>query len=307
MMRCQGQRQGSNIGLWVTLWLAVLVLSPTVVSATSLLPLVTQQAQTLPDGVAEATIGLAYSGDGRFPGFIESGALRRQTVLQAPQLGFNIGVGNWAEFQASYETVYLDEQAANGQTNTQFGGGDARIFTKLHFVGETQHIPGMGIWFGTKLPDATRSSLLGTDDADFGADFVLSKDFGMFAAHANLGIFLLGNSGPVIGNGFTAGGQDDLFNYNLALVSQPLGASEAGATALRLMAEFTGASGSRFGNDRDAMRFGLQMNRGRGTVYLGVSAGLITASENIGASTGFIYTFEPSTLLAWLKEGPSTP
>ena len=300
MMRWQWLRYGRSFVVFV-------ILSSTAVaaSAASLLPLVTQQVQTLPEDVAEVTLGLAYSGNGRFPGFIESGQLRRQTVVQAPQLGFNIGVGDWAEFQASYETIYLDEQAANGQTNTQFGGGDARVSTKLHFLSETARRPGVGMWLGTKLPNATRSSGLGTDDTDFGADVLLSKDFGALAAHANLGIVLLGNSGPFIGNDFTAGGQDDLFNYNLAVVSKPLGASAAGATALRLLAEFTGASGSRFGNDRDALRFGLQMTRGPGTLYLGVSAGLITANENIGASTGFIYTFEPATLFDWLKEEPS--
>ncbi len=301
MTRWQWHPFGSTLVVFVILSTAV------VAPAASLLPLVTQQAQTLPAGVAEATVGLAYSGDGRYPGFIEAGQLRRQTVVEAPQLGFNIGVGNWAEFQASYETVYLDEQAANGQTNNQFGGGDARIFTKLHFVNETARRPGIGMWFGTKLPNATRDSGLGTDDTDFGADFVLSKDFGVVATHLNLGIVLLGNTGPFIGNDFTAGGQDDLFNYNLAVVSKPLGADKTGATMLRLMAEFTGASGSRFGNDRDALRFGLQMTRGPGTLYMGVSAGLITASENVGASTGFIYTFEPSTWFDWLKDDTSTP
>jgi hypothetical protein len=67
------------------------------------------------------------------------------------------------------------------------------------------------------------------------------------------------------------------------------------------MGEFTGADGSRFGNDRDALRCGLQATRGAGTFYLGVSAGLITASENIGANAGFIYTFEPATLFEDLK------
>jgi hypothetical protein len=291
---------------WVA-WAMVVpvVLAPAVATAASLLPLVTQEVQTLPNDTAEATFGVAYSGDGRFPGFIDPGTLRHQTVVHAPQLGFNLGVGNWAEFQASYELIYLDEETSSGQTNTQYGGGDARVFTKLHFTNETARLPGVGLWFGTKLPNATRSSLLGTDDTDFGADAVLSKDFGPVAAHANLGILLLGNSGPLIGNSFTAGGQDDLVNYNLAVVSKPLSAIGAGTLPLRLMAEFTGATGSRFGNDRDALRFGLQMVRGPATFYLGVSVGLITASENIGASGGFVYTFEPSTLFEAFKQDTS--
>jgi hypothetical protein len=311
MMRRQRQRYGSTFAVFGMLWLAPVglalvglapvvlapaVLAPGVASAASLLPLATEQAQTLPSGMAEATIGLAYFNDGRFPGFVPPGALRRQTLIEGPQLGFNIGIGDWAEFQASYETIYLDEQAANGQTNTQFGSGDARFFTKFRFARETEHFPGLGMRFGTKLPDATRGSRLGTDDTDFGADVLLSKDFGPLAAHLNLGILLLGNSGSTIGQTFTAGGQDDLFDYNLAVVSKPLGAGTTGATMLRLVAELTGLAGSRYGNDRTAMRFGLQLNRGAGTMYLGTSAGLVTASENIGASAGFIYTFDPASL-----------
>lgn len=302
MIRCQWQRYGSSfVGFMMLSSIA------TVASAASLLPLATQQVQTLPDGVAEATIGFAYAHDGNFPGFIDAGALRRQDVVEAPQLGFNIGVGDWAEFQMSYETVYLDEQAANGQTNTQFGGGDARIFGKMHFVGETERLPGMGLWFGTKLPNATRSSLLGTDDTDFTADVLLSKDFGPLAVHANLGVILLGNSGPVIGNSFSAGGQDDLFNYNVAVVSKPFGATVPGATTLQLLAEFTGADGSRFGNNRDALRGGLRMTRGAGTLYLGVSAGLVTASENVGVNGGFTYSFDAASLFASLKREFTEP
>jgi hypothetical protein len=304
MMRWLWQRRGSTFMNLVMPLLAALALHPAVVSAASLLPLVTQQVQTLPNGVAEVVMGLSYSNDGRFPGFIPAGALRGQTVLQAPQLGFNIGVGDWAEIQASYETIYLDEQAANGQTNTQFGGGDARMFTKIHILNETRRFPGLGLWFGTKLPNATRTSLLGTDDTDFTFDGVLSKDFGPVSTHANLGIVLLGNSGPLIGNSFTAGGQDDLFNYNLAVVSKPLGATESGATTLRVLAEYTGASGSRFGNDRDAMRLGMQMTRGPGTLYLGVSGGLITDSENVGVNAGFLYTFDAARLFDDLRGDP---
>ena len=306
MMRRQWQRYGNSLavsGLWRTApWAFALLLvtaavaTPTAAAAASLLPLTTEQAQTLPSGTAEAIIGLAYFDDGRYPPFTPAGALRRQTLIEGPQLSFHIGAGDWAEFQASYETIYLDEQATNGQTNKQFGGGDARFFAKFRLRRESERFPALGMRFGTKLPDATRDSRLGTDDTDFGGDVLLSKDFGPLVAHANLGILLLGNSGPTIGHSFQAGGQDDLFDYNLAVVSQPLGAKESGATTVRLMAELTGFSGSHYGNDRNAVRFGLQMTRGAGTIYLGTSAGLVTASENIGASAGFIYSFDAASL-----------
>jgi hypothetical protein len=40
------------------------------------------------------------------------------------------------------------------------------------------------------------------------------------------------------------------------------------------------------------------MQRGAGSLYLGASAGLITGSENIGASAGFIYRFDLGDLLS---------
>ena len=274
------------------------LLGPAAVHADSLLPLVTEQAQTLPSGVAEASIGVAYFDDLRFPAFTPPGVLRSQTLVKGPQLGFRIGAGGWAEIQAAYETIYLDEQATTGETNRQFGSGDVRLFTKVRLVHEGERFPGVALRFGAKLPNASRSARLGTDDTDFGIDGLASRSFGPVAAHINLGLLLLGNSGPTIGNSFQAGGQDDLVNYAVALTSAPLGASVAGATQLTVLGEFAGQTGSRFGNDRAAARLGLQLTRGAGTIYLGVSAGLVTASENLGASAGFSYRFEPGKLLS---------
>jgi hypothetical protein len=273
------------------------IAAPAVARAYSLLPLVTEEAQTLPSGVAEGILGVAYFKDLRFPAFTPAGALRSQTLLGLPQFGFRIGAGGWVEIQASYEVLYLDETAANGQTNWQYDSGDIRLSTKGWIARQRGFWPALGVRFGTKLPNASRKRGLGTDDTDFGIDALVSEDFGPCAVHANMGLLLLGNSGPIIGHSFDAGGQDDLFNYSLAVTSAWLGQPAPGAALLRLVAELAGQTGSRFGNDRTAIRAGLQIQQGHGTVYLGVSTGLITASENIGASTGFIYTFEPGKLL----------
>jgi hypothetical protein len=275
---------------------------PAAAVASSLLPLVTEEAATLPSGVAEVTLGVAYFKDLRFPPFTPPGALRSQTLIELPQIGFRIGAGDWAEIEATYETLYLDEEQTSGETNRQFGSGDARLFTKVRLKREGERFPGIGLRFGTKLPNANRGSRLGTDDTDFGVDALASKTLGPLSAHVNLGLLLLGNSGPTIGQSFSAGGQDDLFNYAVALTSAPLGGAAPGAVSLRVLGELAGQTGSRFGNDRTALRFGIQMQRGAGTVYLGVSAGLVTASENLGASTGFIYRFEPGKLFGGDEE-----
>ncbi|MFI5396354.1 MAG: hypothetical protein ACHQ9S_12550 [Candidatus Binatia bacterium] len=264
----------------------------------SLLPLAAEQVETLPHGVAEAVLGVDYFRNLRFPPFTPPGALQHQDLVGIPQFGFHIGAGGWAEIQASYETLYLNEEAANGKKNWQFGSGDLRMFTKVRLTHEGETLPAFGIRFGAKLPDANRKDRLGTDDTDFGADVLVSKNLGPVTAHVNLGILLLGNSGPTIAtsNGFKAGGQDDTFHYDVAVVSPPLGLVEPGSVTVRLVGELAGLSFTHYDNAQEALRAGLQAQRGPGTFYLGASVGLIAGSEDFGASAGFIYTFEPGKL-----------
>lgn len=292
-------RSRRTVPLWaLSLVVSIAVGVPAPTWAYSLLPLTTEEAQTLPSGVVEGTLGINYFRNLRYPPFTPPGIIRSQTLMGLPQVAFRVGAGGWAEFQASFDMLYLDETAVNGKTNKQYGGGDARIFTKLWFMRERNLWPALGMRFGTKLPNATRSSRLGTDDTDFAAAALLSKTLGPLTAHANLGILLLGNSGPSIGNSFAAGGQDDIFTYTLGVASKPLGAVTAGAITLRLLGEINGQTGSHFNNDLSDIRVGLQMQRGAGTLYLGVSTGLISASEDVGASAGFTYTFDSATLFA---------
>jgi hypothetical protein len=288
--------RGRRVRIWgeaVALATVLCLWWPATARAYSLLPLVTEQAETLPRGVAETTIGIAYSKDMRFPPFTPRNTLQSQTLVEIPQLGFRIAAGSWAEIEATYETIYLDEQAENGQTNWQFGSGDMRISTKVRLLRERNGWPALGLRFGTKLPNANRSARLGTDDTDFWADALVSKHLGPIEAHVNLGLLLLGNSGPTIGHSFQAGGQDDLVDFAVGVASQPLGRVQDGGVTLRLLGEVAGQVGSRFGNDRSALRIGLQMERGPGRIYIGASRGLVVGSERIGLSAGFIYTFEP--------------
>ncbi|MFQ5667379.1 MAG: hypothetical protein ACE5I7_13250 [Candidatus Binatia bacterium] len=258
--------------------------------AYSLLPLVTEDARPLPNGVAEVSLGIAYFKDLRFPAFTPPRSLRSQDLLGLPQSGVRIGAGDWVEIQATYEALYLDERAADGKKNSKFGSGDLRLFTKVRLMREADLLPALGLRFGTKLPNASQSDRLGTDETDFGADVLASKSVGLLTAHVNLGLLLLGNPG-------SSGGQDDLFNYALGLSSLPLGTTQVGGINIKLLGELAGLAGSRFDNDRTAVRVGLQMQRGPATLYIGVNTGLVTASENLGVSTGFVYTFEPAKLL----------
>ena len=284
--------------LALSLVVAIVASVPGATFAYSLLPLATEEAQTLPSNVIEATLGLNYFRNLRYPPFTPPSIISSETLMSLPMVVFRVGVGGWAEFQASYEMLYLDETAVNGATNTQYGGGDARIFTKLWFMRERDLWPALGLRFGTKLPNASRPNGLGTDDTDFAAAGLASKTLGPLTVHMNLGILLLGNSGPIIGNSFGAGGQDDLVTYAIGIASRPLGTFSEAAIAVRLLGEINGQTASRFDNDLSDIRVGLQLQRGHGTLYVGVSTGLVSGSEEIGANAGFTYAFDPITLFA---------
>ena len=265
--------------------------------AAALLPLHLEEAATLPSGTAEATLGASYFDGLRFPPFTRDadpsetglGRAHSQSLLAAPQLGFRIAAGNWAEIQAAFEMLLLHETRPDEGTVTQFGTGDARLFTKVSIIRERRIVPAFGFRFGTKLPNANRKDRLGTDDVDFGADVLASKYLGPVGVHANLGLQLLGNPGPTAG-------QDDLFSYTIGFATRPLGKNAPGATQVRFLGEIDGLTGSRFDNARSAARLGVQF---RGPVlawFAGVSAGLIHQSENVGFSTGVIWTFQPASL-----------
>jgi hypothetical protein len=269
---------------------AVATLVPAGAWASSLLPLTTETAETLPRGTVEAAVGVAYFDDMRFPFFTPPDTLRRQTLLGLPQLAVHVGAGNRVEIQARYELLYLDEETSAGATNSDYGTGDARIFTKVRLMHERGLWPALGVRFGVKLPNAGKDDRRGTDEADFGIDALASRTFGPLTAHVNLGILLLGNPGSLIGNSYDSGGQDDLVAYAVGVNSTPV--LTRADTDLRLLGEVVGVTGSHYDNDRTSARVGLQVHHAALTVYAGVSAGLDTGAENVGASAGVTYAFE---------------
>jgi hypothetical protein len=270
----------------------LLGIAPARSRAASLLPLDAEEAATLPSGSAEVVLGAQYSRNERFPAFTPAGVILHQNLVRGPQIALRIAAGSWAEVQAQFEMIHLDEETSDGNSRDKYGAGDARLHTKVRILRERGWRPAFGVRFGTKLPNANRNDRLGTDETDFDIAALASKDFGPLAAHVNLGLSLLGNPGPELGaTTRSGGGQDDLFTYDVALTSHALA---TGGWSFRLLGEVVGQTGSRgdFGNDRTAARLGVQTSRGGLTAYLGSSIGLVTASENYGFSGGLIYAFE---------------
>ncbi|MCX8070829.1 MAG: hypothetical protein N3C12_00010 [Candidatus Binatia bacterium] len=265
----------------------------------SLAPLNAYDAAILPDGRAELTVSAAYARDERFPFFTAPGALRRQDRWAVPQLGFRAGAADWVEIEAQYEAIYLDEQTTRGQTNWQYGSGDARLHTKVRVRAEDATWPALAVRFGTKLPNANKDDRLGTDETDFDLLALVSKEAGPLRLHTNLGILLLGNPGELLGRRFGPGGQDDLFVYALAVEGPLWGREQSGASQFQLLAELSGLAGSRFGNDRTRAAAGMRVVHGPMAFFFGATAGLDTASENFGLRFGMSYSWD---LGAWVEK-----
>ena len=171
-------------------------LAPTA-RAASLLPIRTEDARALPHGHAEAVLGIDYFKDLRFPDFTPSGSISSQDLYSLPRIGLNFGLGDWVEVQASYELLYLDETLGyGGGSDTKYGSGDARLFTKVYLLAEHDWWPAAGVRFGAKLPNANVDDRLGTDEIDFMIEALATKDLGAMTVHLNLGLALLDNPGP---------------------------------------------------------------------------------------------------------------
>jgi len=258
-----------------------------------LAPLTVETATTLPSGQIDVALGASYFRNRRFPPFTPSGFIHSQNLTTVPELGLRAAVGGMVEIQASYEFIDLDENTQDGHHDT-YGGGDARLFTKIYAVRERTWIPALGVRFGTKLPNANASDRLGTDAIDFFIQALGSKQVGPIALHLNLGIALLDNPD---GNG-----QDDLFTYAFGLVSPALALDAASEWGIRFLTEAAGQTGSRFSNNGNAVRAGLQVLHGGLTLYAGASAGLNSAAEKYGVMGGAIYAFNVERLAALFAE-----
>src|SRR5262245_12902340 len=125
--------------------LVALLAIPCLAHALSLLPLATQEARTLPNGKSEAILSVGYASGLWFPPFTQPGTVCCQQIVSAPTLGFNIGLGSRVEVQASYELLLNDETILGQGHQSNYGSGDARLFTKVLVFHEDGWIPALGV------------------------------------------------------------------------------------------------------------------------------------------------------------------
>lgn len=268
--------------------LVLLLLAAAPLRAEWLAPLEAETAETIGGGQAEIGLGASYFNDARYPPFTPRGEIKWQSLTAVPELAFRIAPADVVEIQMSYELLALDQNTVSDGKTSTYGGGDARLFTKLWAVRERTWIPATGVRFGVKLPNASKADHLGTDETDFLIQILGSKRFGDWATHLNLGLAILGNPGFA---GASSEGQDDLFTYDLAVVSPTLGAAAGAGWGARGLLELVGQTGSRFDNDYTEIRGGPQVMWGGWTFYFGASANLEGAAARYGLSGGAFYRF----------------
>lgn len=197
-------------------------------------PLITEPVNTVTDGQLQIQLGFEFLQDNTYRLSGLEGDLSRLGVV-----GARLGVGERAEVQifgTVQEFLNVEERfnAPNSEVvdfagNSTSDFGDLVLATKLR-LREDDGIPGIGFRFGTKLPNASNESGLGTDETDFFASVLLDRTFKKLQLISNLGIAILGD--PV-----SPASQDDLLTYGLALVV-PL------ESRIELVADFYGRAGA---------------------------------------------------------------
>ncbi|MBI2026591.1 MAG: hypothetical protein HYS98_02100 [Deltaproteobacteria bacterium] len=196
-------------------------------------------------------------------------------LLLGPMLYFDMGLGDIADFHASWDGYRsLKEDSQFGNTGEW---GDPYFHTKLRLL-HGQDVPTVAISFGAKEPAASDESHLGTDQADLFIVTHFSKPFLSTLCHINFGLGIYGDQ-----NGLAR--QKDAVMYSGLVEYELMPGFEMG---WELAGQFK-ESGSDL--NRGVMRLGLKKNISqKWDVHLLGSAGFISQSEEWGLLMGIQYS-----------------
>lgn len=191
------------------------------------------------------------------------------TLVAGPTLEFQLGLSEKAEFETQWDMIRFMKT----EDSSTHDISDVSFFTNLNFIPENI-FPSFGIRLGTKLPNASDETHVGTDLTDAFIWAVSGKQFGAFHTFSNLGVEIIGNP---------KGGQDDALSYGLGSVV-PLSQNLKWAMEI---------SGRYFQPDhpinQSSLRMGFDLTLktlNAWQVDFGVSTGLISQSESWGAQVG---------------------
>jgi hypothetical protein len=238
------------------------------------LPLLTDSPVVLPPGYLQIDLGLKFLHRQNFP-FSRFSEHFDRDVLSLPTVGINFGLGKRVELQLTYEVLFVEEEEFRIQE--KWKSGDLAFFTKIELLKERRYVPGMGIKLGAKLPNASDTYRVGTDETDLSLAALFEKTFSAFSLNANVGLLILGNP-------FSNATQDDLLSYGIAC-QIPRGQS------LIYRLEVAGQALGTAHNERASVVGTLLFRNGNLTWNIVSRVGLFENSEDWGISGGVQWTF----------------
>ncbi len=264
-----------TIGL---IFILFLCLNAFPVFAWNQLPLLTDSPRVLPVGQVQFGVGIQFLSHKNFPFSAFSEDFARD-VLSLPMLGVNFGVGKRVELQVTYEFLFVEEEEL--KIKERWKSGDLAFFTKLELLEERRRFPGMGIKFGAKLPNASDTYRVGTDETDLAFSALFGKTFSTLTVNANLGLLILGNP-------FANARQDDLLEYGIAWTIP-------WKHHITYTTEIAGQTFGTSHNESASAVFHVDFEDGALTWNISGRVGLLKNSENWGISGGVRWTFEGLT------------
>jgi len=256
-------------------------------------PLVTEDPESIGGGRVLIEAGLDRALDQVYP---VSGL--RGDLWRVPTFGISIGISPIAEIQIDgglYSRLSITGRQAAPLSSLVTATGssthdveDIVIATKIRLAPETPGRPAFGFRFGTKLPNASNESGLGTDTTDFLASLLVGKTVRSVRVVGNVGVGILAD--PTQGDR-----QNDVITYGLSF-----------ARAVTQQTEFVGEVNGRWSTrsggpfpgteSRGLGTFGARYTRGALRFDAGIFVGLTSIDPTIGFTTGFTYVFNAFTL-----------
>jgi hypothetical protein len=256
-------------------------------------PLVTEDPESIGGGRVLIEAGLDRSLDQ-----VYSVSGLRGDLWRVPTFGISVGISPIAEIQIDgglYSRLSITERQAAPLSSLVTATGtsthdveDIVIATKIRLAPETAGRPAFGFRFGTKLPNASNESGLGTDTTDFLASLLVGKTVRSVRIVGNVGVGILAD--PTQGDR-----QNDVITYGLSL-------ARAVTQQTEFVGEVNGRASTRSGGafpgteSRGLAMFGTRYTRGALRFDAGIFVGLTSIDPTIGFTTGFTYVLNAFTL-----------
>ncbi len=183
-------------------------------------PLLTEDVDTIPEGVVEVGLGVDFLQNAKLPLSGLKGDLTRVGDLRI-SVGFASNIelqvdGVLQNFLAINSAISPSPIPLNLDGNSTSNVGDFTLSAKLKLRNETQNLPALGFKFGFQIPNSDQARGIGTNQINIFGKVLVQKKFGKrsgkkprFNAFGNLGIGIL--TAPL--ERFT---QNDVLLYGLA-------------------------------------------------------------------------------------------